>query len=138
MAKLTKDAISKGIDSNQWISIRRKKTDTRSAIPLLPQALRIIEKYRDNESDKLLPCSSIQKYNMYLSELAELCGINKNITSHVGRRTCATTIALANGIGLETISKVLGHSSTKVTQIYAVVTDLKLSEDMNLLKERLQ
>lgn len=138
MAKLTKGDISKGIDSNQWISIRRKKTDTRSAIPLLPQALKIIEKYKDNNSDKLLPCTCIQKYNLYLSELAELCSINKNITSHVGRRTFATTIALANGIGLETISKVLGHSSTKVTQIYAVVTDLKLSEDMQLLKERLQ
>lgn len=138
MAKLNKEDISNGIDSNQWILIRRKKTDTRSAIPLLPQALRIIDKYKDNEGNKLLPCTCIQKFNSYLHELAELCGINKNLTSHVGRRTFATTIALANGIGLETISKVLGHSSTKVTQLYAVVTDLKLSEDMQLLKDRLQ
>jgi integrase len=138
MANLTKSDISIGIDNNQWISIRRKKTDTRSAIPLLPQALRIIEKYKDYGGDNLLPCTCIQKFNNYLHELAELCGINKNLTSHVGRRTFATTIALANGIGLETISKVLGHSSTKITQIYAVVTDLKLSEDMKLLKERLQ
>jgi site-specific recombinase XerD len=138
MAKLTKEDISNGIDNNQWILIRRKKTDTRSAIPLLPQALRILDKYKDNENNKLLPCTCIQRFNTYLHELAELCGINKNLTSHVGRRTFATTIALANGIGLETISKVLGHSSTKVTQLYAVVTDLKLSEDMQLLKERLQ
>lgn len=138
MAELTKGDIFKGIDNNQWILIRRKKTDTRSAIPLLPHALRIIEQYKDNEGDKLLPCTCIQKFNSYLSEIADLCEINKNLTSHVGRRTFATTIALANGISLETISKVLGHSSTKVTQIYAVVTDLKLSEDMQLLKERLQ
>lgn len=138
MAKLTKADIFKGIDNNQWILIRRKKTDTRSAIPLLPHALRIIEQYKDNEGEKLLPCTCIQKYNMYLGDLADLCGINKNLTSHVGRRTFATTIALANGISLETISKILGHSSTKVTQIYAVVTDLKLSEEMQLLKERLQ
>jgi len=138
MAKLTRDDISKGIDNHQWISIRRKKTDTRSAIPLLPQALRIIEKYKNEANEKLLPCTCIQKFNSYLYEIAELCEINKNLTSHVGRRTFATTIALANGIGLETISKVLGHSSTKVTQLYAVVTDLKLSEDMKLLKERLQ
>lgn len=138
MAKLKKVDISIGIDSANWIVTRRQKTDTRSAIPLLPKALDIIDQYRDNESEFLLPTYCIQKYNTYLHEVAELCEIDKNLTSHVGRRTFATTIALANGMGLETISKILGHSNTKITQQYAVVTDLKLSEDMQLLKERLQ
>lgn len=138
MAKLTKSDISIGIDGNKWIITRRQKTDTRSAIPLLEQAIGIIEKYSCIESENLLPVYCIQKFNAYLHEIAELCGIDKNLTSHVGRRTFATTIALANGIGLETISKILGHSNTKITQQYAVVTDLKLSEDMQVLKDRLQ
>ena len=85
----------------------------------------------------LFPFYAIQKFNAYLHEIAEICGIHKNLTSHVGRRTFATTIALANGIGLETISKVLGHTSTKITSQYAVVTDHKISQDMAKLREKL-
>jgi integrase len=138
MAKLTKQDVSTGLDGNQWIIIRRTKTDGRSAIPLLPVATSIIEKYRSKAGDeKLLPCYAIQKFNSYLDEIANICGIDKNLTSHVGRRTFATTIALNNGMSLEAISKILGHTSTKITQIYAVVTDHKISEEMNKLREKL-
>jgi site-specific recombinase XerD len=140
MAKLTTGHISPGIDGNKWIITRRKKTDVRAAIPLLRQAEELINKYADGSTDSqkpLFPFYSIQKFNSYLHEIADLSGINKNLTSHVGRRTFATTIALANGIGLETISKILGHTSTKITAIYAVVTDLKVGEDMNTLRKKL-
>lgn len=138
MAKLTENDVTLGIDGNKWIIIRRKKTDVRSAIPLLPLTLIIIEKYKSEQiNGKLLPCYSIQKFNSYLSEIADLCEISKNLTSHVGRRTFATTIALANGVSIETIAKILGHSSTKITHQYAVVTDLKVSEEMNKLKTQL-
>lgn len=139
MTRLTSGHISPGIDGNKWIITRRKKTDVRSAIPLLPKAEELIYKY-DNGSDNperpLFPFYAIQKFNAYLHEIAELCGIHKNLTSHVGRRTFATTIALANGISLETISKVLGHTTTKITSQYAVVTDHKISQDMAKLREK--
>lgn len=141
MAKLTAGHISPGIDGNKWIITRRQKTDVRAAIPLLPKAEELIGKYDDGSNDSsrpLMPFYAIQKFNSYLHEVADICGINKNLTSHVGRRTFATTIALANGISLETISKILGHTSTKITSQYAVVTDHKVSEEMAQLKEALQ
>lgn len=140
MAKLTAGHVSPGIDGNKWIITRRKKTDVRAAIPMLPKAEKLMNKYDDGKGSptrSLFPFYAIQKFNAYLHEIAELCGIHKNLTSHVGRRTFATTIALANGIGLETISKVLGHTSTKITSQYAVVTDHKISQDMAKLRERL-
>ena len=138
MALLSEKDISLGIDGNKWIIIRRKKTDIRSVIPLLPMALTILDKYSsDKRNNKLLPCYAIQKFNSYLQEIADLCEIGKNLTSHVGRRTFATTIALANGVSIETISRILGHSSTKITHQYAVVTDMKVSEEMKQLKDKL-
>jgi len=138
MAKLKSDDVKIGIDGNKWIIINRKKTDVRSAIPLLPKALMIIEKYEAKRiGNDLLSCYAIQKFNSYLEEIAVLCGINKNLTSHVGRRTFATTVALSNGVSIETISKILGHSTTKITHQYAVVTDLKVSQEMEILREKM-
>ena len=138
MSLLTQEDVKPGIDGNKWIIINRKKTDFRSAIPLLPPALSIIDKYHGKtEKNRLLPCYAIQKFNSYLEEIAELCGINKNLTSHVGRRTFATTIALSNGVSIETISKILGHSTTKITHQYAVVTDLKVSQEMEKLRGKI-
>jgi integrase len=141
MEKLKGRDISIGIDGNRWIITHRRKTDVRSAIPLLPVALGVIEKhnsqYNSKPDEKLLPVYTNQKFNSYLQEIAELTGIDKNLTSHAGRRTFATTVALSNGVSIETISKILGHSSTKITHQYAVVTDLKVSEEMKKLKEKL-
>ena len=136
MSRLTEKDVTPGIDGKKWIIIRRKKTDVRSAIPLLPKALEILIKYPSMEK-RLLPCYAIQKFNSYLHEIADLCEINKNITSHAGRRTFATTVALANGVSIETIAKILGHSSTKITHQYAVVTDMKVSDEMSLLRTKL-
>lgn len=141
MAKLTFGNINPGIDGSKWIITRRRKTDVRAAIPLLLEAEEIIMKYNKTQADlnkPLFDFYSIQNFNTYLHEIAELCVINKNLTSHVGRRTFATTIALANGIGLETISKILGHTTTKITAQYAVATDLKVGRDMQELREKLK
>lgn len=140
MAKLTAGNVAPGIDGNKWIVTRRQKTDVRAAIPLLSKAEEIIKKYESGDSNlnrPLFPFYSIQKFNSYLHEIADLCEINKSLTSHVGRRTFATTIALANGLSLETISKLLGHTSTRITSQYAVVTDHKIGKDMELLKNTL-
>jgi integrase len=131
----------KGIDGNKWIKINRTKTDTRSSIPLLSVPAAIIEKYADcpkcNASHRLLPVLTNQKVNGYLKEIADLCGITKNITSHLARHTFATTVTLTNGVPLESVSKMLGHKSIRTTQHYAKILDRKVSDDMNLLQARL-
>lgn len=140
MKGLLKSEIQIGIDGNRWIIKRRTKTDQRSAIPLLPKALEVLEKYRwheKKENEVVLPVYSNQKINSYLQEIADLCDISKKVTSHAGRRTFATTIGLGNNIPIETISKMLGHSSTKMTLQYAMVTDTKISQDMQKVKEKL-
>src|SRR5690606_33301444 len=135
---LTKNDIVLGEDQNFWIHTKRKKTSTPVKIPLLPKALSVIDKYKNtepaNDSGKLLPRLSNQKMNSYLKELAYLCKINKNLTSHVARHTFATTVTLSNGVPIETVSKLLGHTKMATTQIYARVLEKKVSEDMNVLR----
>ena len=137
--KLTKNDIDMGIDRQQWIKTKRAKTDTRSSIPILPYAEFIIEKYQTHidvvDSDVVLPVLSNQKMNAYLKEIADLCGITKNLTFHLARHTFATTITLTNGVPLESVSKMLGHKSMKTTQHYAKILDRKVSDDMQKLRE---
>jgi site-specific recombinase XerD len=128
MTALTSANIEVGIDGKQWVIINRVKTGTRSAIPLLPIALELLIKYNYK-----LPVCSNQKLNKYLKELAEICNINKNLTSHIGRHTFATTVCLGHGVPIETVSKMLGHIDIKTTQIYAKITDRKVAQDMQFL-----
>lgn len=139
---LTKNDIILGEDQNFWIHTKRKKTSTPVKIPLLPKALLVLDKYKNTEpaksTGKLLPRLSNQKMNSYLKELAYLCKINKNLTSHVARHTFATTVTLSNGVPIETVSKLLGHTKMATTQIYARVLEKKVSEDMNKLRAKFQ
>jgi len=138
--KLTKDNLVFGIDGDKWIKTKRTKTDTRSNIPLLPTALDIIKKYENHPEavtkGVLLPVLSNQKSNAYLKEIADLCGINKNLTTHLARHTFATTVTLSNGVPMESVSKMLGHKSLKTTQHYAKILDRKVSDDMAILKQK--
>jgi site-specific recombinase XerD len=135
------NAITKGIDGEYWLSTERQKTGVKESVPLLPVAMEIISKYRDNtyciDSNRLLPVNSNQRYNAYLKEIADICGIEKKITSHIARHTFATTVTLANGVPIETVSSMLGHSSIRTTQVYAKVIEKKVSEDMQNLKKKL-
>ncbi len=135
------DAVIRGLDGEYWLKTNRQKTGTRESVPLLPIALELIEKYRAHpyciNHNKLLPVNSNQRYNAYLKEMAELCGIKKNLTTHIARHTFATTITLSNGVPIETVSSMLGHKNIKTTQIYAKVVEKKVSEDMKLLREKL-
>lgn len=83
--------------------------------------------------DYKLPKVSNQKMNNYLKEIAPICGISKLLTSHIGRHTFATTICLGHGVPIETVSKMLGHTSISTTQIYAKITDRKTANDMQVL-----
>ena len=106
-------------------------------IPLLDKALDIIKKYNnDSESNsKLLPVYSNQKINTYLKEITALFDITKNITFHSARHTFATTVTLSNGVPIETVSKLLGHSKLSTTQVYARVIEEKVSVDMKSLRK---
>lgn len=127
-----------GIDEELWIYYNREKTTKPIHIPLLPKALDIIEKYKDNQKAILqgtvFPKISNQKLNTYLKEIADVCGIEKNLTFHIARHTFATTVTLSNGMPIETVSKLLGHSKIATTQIYAKVIERKVSEDMHRLR----
>ena len=140
VANLTPQNIVVGMDGEKWIYTFRQKTDTRTNIPLLPPAMAIIEKYEEHTlckvKNKLLPILSNQKMNAYLKEIATLCTINKELTFHIARHTFATTVTLSNGIPIETVSKMLGHSSIKQTQHYAKILDRKVSDDMKVLREK--
>jgi site-specific recombinase XerD len=139
--RLTPSNISIGIDGEYWLMTNRQKTSNPVRVPLLPEALSIIEKYKGHPrslaSKTLFPLISNQKLNAYLKELADLCGIHKNLTFHLARHTFATTVTLTNGVPIESVSKMLGHSMISTTQIYAKVIEKKLSEDMRNLKQRM-
>lgn len=130
-----------GINGDRWIKMARKKTKAMSSIPLLPTAERIIEKYSQHPNvlngNGVLPVLTNQKSNAYLKEIADVCGINKNLTTHLARHTFATTVTLSKGVSIATVSKMLGHRSLKTTQIYAKVLDSKIADEMNMLKGKL-
>jgi len=141
IAKLNSNHVQIGNDGNDWIIIDRTKTESRCRIPILPVAKEILKKYENNPvaqtSKRLLPILSNQKMNSYLKEIEDICSINKKLTMHVARHTFATSVTLSNGVPIETVSKMLGHSSLKTTQIYAKIVDSKISNDMNDLKIKL-
>ncbi|WP_445730977.1 site-specific integrase [Mariniflexile sp.] len=135
---LTADNICIGIDGELWVYYRGKKTTKPIRILLLPKAMQIIEKYKNNRKSmaqgSIFPKISNQKLNSYLKEIADVCGIKKNLTFHIARHTFATTVTLSNGIPIETVSKLLGHSRISTTQIYAKVIERKVSDDMQKLR----
>tara|TARA_Y100000815_G_scaffold253530_1_gene258830 strand:+ start:1196 stop:2494 length:1299 start_codon:yes stop_codon:yes gene_type:complete len=132
---LNKKDIVNGIDGDQWIMVRRQKSNTPVKLPLLDEAKEILDKYADyptSENDySLLRVFSDQKVNKYLKKIAKLCQIDKNLTFHVARHTFATTIALLNDVPIETVSKMLGHAKLSTTQKYARVIEKKISKDIH-------
>lgn len=140
VSKLKRADIAKGIDGGMWIFKNRQKTDTASRIPLLPAAQKILDRYEEHpqclHENRLLPVLSNQKMNAYLKEIAALCGINKPLTFHIARHTFATTVTLLNGVPIESVSKMLGHTNIRTTQHYARILDIKVSEDMRSLRDK--
>jgi site-specific recombinase XerD len=138
IASLTKQHLQLSFGNKMWIKGRRQKTDTEYNIPLLNIPQLILEKYANGRlSDKVLPVPEMVTYNNRLKRVAKICGIGKNMTSHLARHTFATTIALTKGVPIETVSKMLGHASIKTTQIYAKVINSKISNDMDMLAGKL-
>ena len=138
--RLKRSDVAIGIDGEKWIFTKRKKTDSPTRIPLLPTVLQIMEHYKDyiqcTKNDSLLPVPSNAKLNAYLKEVADICNIKKHLTFHIARHTFATTVTLNNGVPIETVSKMLGHKSIKITQIYAKILDRRVSDDMQVLRNK--
>lgn len=140
--ELTEDNIIIGIDNHKWISKHRKKTSVISKIPLLSVAEKLIEKYTDNPvciiKSVLLPVPSNQKMNSYLKELEDICAIKKTLTTHTARRTFATTVMLQNGVNMEAVSKMLGHTSLFMTRKYAKVDEQYISQETRGIEGKLK
>lgn len=136
--KLTYDNIKTGVDGKLWIMTKRAKTDTVVTVPLLDVPLSIIEKYRGKQDNKVLPTLSNQKMNSYLKEIATVCGIEKRLSFHLARHTFASTTTLAKGVSIEAVSKMLGHTNIRTTQIYARVTENLISNEMSSLSSKLK
>lgn len=140
VAKLTRGEIERTPNGLWWIKTRRKKTKQKSQIPILAKAMQIIEKHTDLEklraSDKILPVISNQKMNAYLKEIANIVGIEKNLTFHAARHTFATTVTLQNGISIEAVSRMMGHTNIQSTQHYARIVDKKIADEMIAMSER--
>jgi len=127
-------------NDEKFIQLKRTKTKTKSLIMLLPKALEIINKYKDSPKKNptsILPVLTNQKMNAYLKEIADICGITKNITFHLARHTFATTVTLTNGVPIETVNAMIGHKRLQSTQIYAKVIEQKVKNDMIALREKL-
>jgi site-specific recombinase XerD len=129
-------------ENNIWLITNRQKSNEPVRMPLLPKALAIIEKYKGHPQclaeGKVLPTLSNQKLNSYLKEIADMCDITKPLTFHIARHTFATTVTLSNGVPIETVSKLLGHTKLSTTQIYAKVIESKINDDMAALSAKLQ
>ena len=138
---LKKDNLQVGVDGKKWIYTKRSKTNTPVRIPLLEEAEKILDRYKDHpkvvRNEILLPVYSNQKTNQYLKEITKKAKVKKKLSFHTARHTFATTVTLANGVPIETVSKLLGHTKLSTTQIYARVIDTKISSDIEDLRLKL-
>ncbi|HRO46236.1 site-specific integrase [Agriterribacter sp.] len=140
---LKPEDIGLGEDKKYWIFISRKKTNATCDIPLLPKALEIMEKYKDDpiciKRGSILPVRSNQKMNAYLKEIQALCNINLKykLDTHRLRRTFASTVALKNGVPIHIVKELLGHSTVKQTEDYAITVQETVSKEMTALSEKL-
>lgn len=135
---LSADMFRRWPDGNLWIDTKRQKTDVPVHVRLLDVPIRLIEKYGGTaKGDLLFPVPSNQKVNSYLKEIASVCGIDKDLTFHMGRHTYATT-AMSFGVPIATIAKTMGHANMKMTQHYARVLPEKIIKDINVLNTATQ
>ncbi|NVN18762.1 tyrosine-type recombinase/integrase [Muricauda sp. HICW] len=139
--QLNENNIVRGIDGDYWIFTQREKNEQPVKIPLLDKALSILDNYKsysELNNGKLLPVYSNQKINVYIKDIAASLEIYKHLTFHSARHTFATTVTLSNGVPIETVSKMLGHTKISTTQVYARVLEQKISNDIRDLRSKLE
>jgi len=139
ICNLTAKNIVRASDGVLWIETTRQKTGTPCEIPLMEIPLQILDKYKGLAPDeKLLPMLSCGKLNKNLKVIAKLCNIDRRLIFHMGRHTYASEICLSQGVPIETVSRMLGHRDLRSTQIYAKISNDKISEDTDKLEERIK
>lgn len=121
-----------------WLKYRRKKNEHRASVKLLPEALALLEKYRDDTRETLFPVIYHPNMKRHMKALAALAGIKDDLCYHQARHSFASLITLEAGVPIETISRMLGHSDISTTQVYARVSPKKLFEDMDKFIEATQ
>lgn len=136
--RITSENIFTDEEGCLWLKYRRKKTDYQARVKLLPEAIALLEKYRDENRDTLFPMQSAEMVKANMKGLRIMADIKQPISYHSGRHSFASLITLEEGVPIETISRMLGHSNIKTTQVYARVTPKKLFEDMDKLIEATQ
>lgn len=132
---VTDDNIFIGEDGGKWLKYRRRKNELCASVKLLPEALALIDKYHDDSRKTLFPMIHHPNLRRHMKALRELAGIKEDLCYHMGRHSFASLITLEAGVPIETISKMLGHSNIKTTQVYARVTPQKLFDDMDVFIE---
>lgn len=138
-ALLSDEHLQPGDDNFTWIEMIRQKTQRPIMVPILPQAMLILEKYGYPKQGLLLPAISNQKMNSYLKEIGDVVGINKVLTHHVARKTYASTVLMNNDIPVEIVSFLLGHSKTTTTEVhYAKIAKESVTRHIKLLNEKLR
>jgi site-specific recombinase XerD len=130
VVRITDENLFTDEEGSLWLKYRRKKTEFRARVKLLPEAIALIEKYKDENRETLFPFQSAEMVQANMKGLRIMADIKEPMTYHSGRHSFASLITLEEGVPIETISKMLGHSNIQTTQIYARVTPKKLFEDM--------
>jgi len=118
-------------EGSLWLKFNRHKTGVPCRVKLLPEAIRLMEKLHSDEKETLLPFMGYATYQSYLKALRLRAGISFPFTTHTARHTFATFITLEQGVPIETVSKMLGHSNVSMTERYAKVTPQKLFEEFD-------
>ncbi len=129
------------MDGEKWLNIFRQKTQKQYQVPIFPKAMDIIIKYKDHprclKKKRLLPVPSNVKYNAYLKEIAHIADIHLNLTTHIARKTFATTVMLANGANIGVVSRLLGHSDVRITlEAYGTFQDQLMMADVGMIREK--
>lgn len=137
---LRKEHITTDEQGVLWIHKPREKTAVMSRIPLLPYPMTLLKKYEQDAelriNGKLLPVPSNQKMNAYLKEIADICNIQKNLTTHVARHTFAC-LAVEYGMPIDVLAKILGHSNTNMTRHYAKFSERLIGKEMQKINEKM-
>ena len=128
---ITESNLSTDDNGEQWLKYHRKKNELLARVKLLPEAIALIEKYRDNNRETLFPAQHYRTLRNNMKSLRVMSGMTEDLVYHAGRHSFASLVTLEEGVPIETISRMLGHSNITTTQIYARVTPKKLFEDMD-------
>ncbi len=131
IVRITGENLYTDEEGSLWLKYRRKKTDFQARVKLLPEAIALLDKYKDENRESLFPIQSAEVVQLNMRGLRIMADIKQPISYHSGRHSFASLVTLEEGVPIETISRMLGHSNIRTTQVYARVTPKKLFDDMD-------